>query len=767
MTDLLRKFSSRLTLQLGAFGLVAFVCLLLAGSEALRIWDARSDALRDGVNNTTNLARAVAQHAADTIRSSATLLNGLVERLEEDGTQPAALERLHRILQIQKAALPQLAGLYVLDQDGMPIVNALPLLQPASFAERAYFQYHREHSDRGAFVGAPIRSRATGQWVIPVSRRFNHRDGSFGGVMLATIDITYFGDFYQTFDIGTTGAIALTSNTGTLLARRPFDAGQLGTSFADSEFFRDYLPKAAAGSLESRSPADGVVRISSYRRVEGLPLVVVVGLGRDEVLATWRADAWRDAIGLTLVVAILLALGVRLTRQIGLRTELRESQARLQAILDNAPVAISLKDSRHRYVLFNQQYQSWFGVTAEQQLGKSLRDVGTNSELTKLMESMEDRVLATGASEVLEVREPDIGTAPAWVLTTKFPVRGPNGDVIGVGTVNVDVSERHAAQEALREQEARYRLLADNATDIIMLRDRDSGRRLYVSPSCETLLGYAVDEMMSIAPGEIIHPDDRATYHSMDASISPSAPLANAVYRVRRKDGAYIWIETRLGLVAAAEGGGHIVSTMRDITKRKQAEQALRESEERFRFLVESVQDYGIYMLDAAGRVKSWNAGAERIKGYRADEIIGQDFSVFYTEADCAAQVPARTLGIALHSGAYIGEGWRLRKDGSRFWAGVVTNRRTESCGRVAGFLEDYSRPDRADHRGGAAPTHHRGRAQRHADRQREGRHHACQQRDGAHLRLPPRRPRGPADRAAGAGSAAAAASDAPHRIRG
>lgn len=226
LIGLLRKLSSRLSLQLGAFGLVAFVCLLLIGSETLRIWDARSDALREGVHDTTNLARAVAQHAEDTVRTAATLLNGLVERLEQDGAQPVALERIHRLLQTETASLPQLGGIFVVDESGAPLVNSLPTLLPGNFAERDYFGYHRDHTDSGIFIGAPIRSQASGQWVIPVSRRFNHKDGSFGGVILASINIEYFQKFYETFDLGTGGAIVLASADGTLLARRPGRSSQ-------------------------------------------------------------------------------------------------------------------------------------------------------------------------------------------------------------------------------------------------------------------------------------------------------------------------------------------------------------------------------------------------------------------------------------------------------------------------------------------------------------------------------------------------------------
>ena len=156
-----------------------------------------------------------------------------------------------------------------------------------------------------------------------------------------------------------------------------------------------------------------------------------------------------------------------------------------------------------------------------------------------------------------------------------------------------------------------------------------------------------------------------------------------------RKDGTRFWASVVIDRINDENGKllGFAKIT-RDMTEKRQAQQALVEAEQKFRILVQGVTDYAIFMLDPVGRVTNWNAGAQRIKGYTPEEIVGEHFSRFYTPEDFDAGVPARALERAREEGRYEAEGWRVRKDGTRFWASVILDAIRNEDGKLIGFAK-------------------------------------------------------------------------------
>jgi PAS domain S-box-containing protein len=247
-----------------------------------------------------------------------------------------------------------------------------------------------------------------------------------------------------------------------------------------------------------------------------------------------------------------------------------------------------------------------------------------------------------------------------------------------------------ASERAPPTGEAQYRLLVDSISDYAICMLDPAGVVISWNSGARRFKGYAAEEIVGQHLSRFYTEEDRS-------AARPESDLAAALGEGRveregwrvRKDGSRFWAHVVID--AIRDPAGQLIGfakVTRDLTARREAEAALRRSEEQFRLLVQGVTDYAIFMLDAAGEVASWNMGAERIKGYRPQEIIGQHFSRFYTAEDRAAGVPAAGLEAARREGRWESEGWRVRKDGSRFWAQVVIDAIRDEQGAVIAFAK-------------------------------------------------------------------------------
>ena len=254
----------------------------------------------------------------------------------------------------------------------------------------------------------------------------------------------------------------------------------------------------------------------------------------------------------------------------------------------------------------------------------------------------------------------------------------------------VDITARKAAELALRDSEQRFRLVVEAAPNAMVMID-PAGKIVMVNTQAERVFGYSRAELVG-QPVEMLvperfrghHPELRKTFF---ADPRPRPMGAGRDLYGLRKDGSEFPVEIGLNPIETDEGT-MVLSAIVDITARKAAELALRESEQRYSVLVDGVTDYAIYMVDPNGIVTNWNRGAQRIKGYRTEEIVGQHFSCFYTEEDRAANVPQQSLEIAARDGRYEAEAWRVRKDGSRFLADVVIDALKDDSGQLIGFAK-------------------------------------------------------------------------------
>jgi PAS domain S-box-containing protein len=235
-----------------------------------------------------------------------------------------------------------------------------------------------------------------------------------------------------------------------------------------------------------------------------------------------------------------------------------------------------------------------------------------------------------------------------------------------------------------------HRLLVESVRDYAIFALDATGHVLTWNPGAERFKGWTAEEIIGrhfstfypvedIAAGK---PAYELRVAERDGSVEDEG------WRVR-KDGSRFW--ANVVITALRDPDGKLIGfakVTRDLTERREAERVIRQSEQRFRLLVQSAKDYAIFMLDPTGRVISWNEGAQRINGYAASEIIGRHFSTFYPAEDIAAGKPPWELREALKHGRLEDEGWRLRKDGSLFWANVIITPMRDDEGKVLGFAK-------------------------------------------------------------------------------
>jgi len=238
--------------------------------------------------------------------------------------------------------------------------------------------------------------------------------------------------------------------------------------------------------------------------------------------------------------------------------------------------------------------------------------------------------------------------------------------------------------------EQSFRLLVAGVTDYAILMLDTAGFIKTWNAGAQRIKGYAASEILG-KHFSVFYPKNEQVAGRPDGVLRAAVDegkFEDEGWR-GRKDGSQFWASVVIDPLH--DDSGELIGfakITRDMTERKVAQEALRQSEQQFGRLVQGVTDYAIYMLSPAGEVTSWNSGAERIKGYARDEILGKHFSVFYTEEDRAGGLPAQMLSIAATEGRVERESWRVRKDGSRFWAHVVIDAIHNDVGKLVGFAK-------------------------------------------------------------------------------
>ena len=484
----------RLPLRAAAF--VVLTCTAILGISGWREWSSREALLRGAEAEMANVARSLTQHAEDSLDLLDSGVVGVVSRLEMDGTDPSTVGKLRNLLEARKKAIERIHSLAIIDDKGNWLTGSGAVASTLSDDE--FFRHHQFSPKREAYVGRPVKSLMDGEWVITLSRRFNKLDGSFGGVVLATISANYLSHFYQGFEIGRNSSVALVHGDGIIIARNPDNGKYVGHSVANTPLFRDPdLLRRSGGAYQFKSPLDGTERVSFFRRSGRFPLVLLATVDRNELLAPWRNAAISRMLFVLALVMLIAVIGAVLVRQLQrgqrMSAALVEKEAHFRLLAESSSDMVTRigLDERLRYV--SPSSTRVVGWRPAQLIGTPAL-AGVNPEDLPHVQAVVDMMKRGDKEEArLTYRNAHRGKSEIWLESTLRVTRKVDGEVDGVVAISRDIT-------AQKELETRLETLAteDSLTGLANRRHfdqslKDEWARAYRDRSPLALLMIDVD----------------------------------------------------------------------------------------------------------------------------------------------------------------------------------------------------------------------------------------------------------------------------------
>jgi diguanylate cyclase (GGDEF)-like protein/PAS domain S-box-containing protein len=429
-------------------------------------WNSHARRLKEGELAAGNLAQAAARQVDEIITTADMALAGVVRQMKDDLDRSDVFGDLADVLAAQAATLPQVADMFIFNETGDWVANSLRTMpKDANNAGRDYFIYHRDHADQTPYIGPPIKSRVSGEWVMTVSRRISRPDGGFAGVALATIPLSYLRGFHQQLNTGRDGEIAIMRNNGAILARHPFVDAAVGANASASGLYRSYLKQPRSGLLRERSMVDGVERVYAYRSSGRYPIVALAAISYEAWFAPWSRDVLLQgaaALALALIVAVAGAGFVaQRRRNLYLQRRLRVSERRLDDLADKLPLLVLRVDAGHRLDFYNAVSHAWFNIAPNANRQPHLAEVA-DAALYEQWRPMLERALA-GERVEFDCVAMLQGQARSLRMVC-MPDRAHDAPAQGVLVLGSDIT-------ALKAGERRLRAIADNAPAMIAFVD--------------------------------------------------------------------------------------------------------------------------------------------------------------------------------------------------------------------------------------------------------------------------------------------------------
>lgn len=327
---------------------IAFFCMcaMLLGMTVWIVWSAHAVRLREAGATTEHMARTLAAQAYMELEIADVMLEDLAEHVRNEGNNDHTGERLESHLVRLSRTFVEIAGVFIFDSEGDWLATSAGTEQDGNNADRDYFIYHKTHKQLGSRIGAPVRSKSTGQWVLPVSRRVESADGSFAGVVLVTLGLASFERIYDSLNLGNAGTAFFALDDGKLIYRRPFQPEVIGMDISAGPLLRTYREQGPVGTAMMTAKVDEVERLYSYRHLERFPVIVAAGLSKEDIFAEWQRLSTQIVLASLAAGAALLFLFRKVMRQIAVRDRIEASLRQATTQLQHANADLAARASQ-------------------------------------------------------------------------------------------------------------------------------------------------------------------------------------------------------------------------------------------------------------------------------------------------------------------------------------------------------------------------------------------------------------------------------------
>jgi signal transduction histidine kinase/DNA-binding NarL/FixJ family response regulator len=443
----------------------------MAGFAGWMLWDDWHVIKRHAVQTADSLAGALENDIDHNLEAYDLSLRGVVDGLSIPGIMTVAPTIRDAALFDRAATAKYLGALFVLDEQGRPIMSssAAALQGARRFDDRPYFQIHLEKPDRGLFIGTPLMGATSKGWVLPLSRRLNHADGGFAGVVAGTLKLAFFKDLFDSIHPGPHDSIMVFSSDRVIIARAPYAEADVGRSLERSTS----LTKLSNGRIESYqgpSRVDGVSRFYVVRQIGTYPLFLTVGLATRDLFTEWRIKAVIVTIAVVVLALIVAALGVLLSRQLKHRTIAENAATKNAASLRDANRVLVMAETIARVghwrldvatkeIEWSDEIRRIYDTPADFVPHFGTDVSGFHPEDRENVARCLDRAITYGEGYEFEARMLRDDGSMREVFSRGQPERGPNGDVVAIIGIFQDITDRKSEE---RQKQERYAELQES-----------------------------------------------------------------------------------------------------------------------------------------------------------------------------------------------------------------------------------------------------------------------------------------------------------------